>query len=83
MFKHLDERVLGVILRLFNKVWALGKLPCGWKHLIVIPILEDGKDSTSPIFISSDFSCFSYLQINGEDGEQSLGFLPGKEQSPV
>ena len=48
MFKHLDDRVLGVILRLFNKVWALGKLPCDWKHSIVIPILKDGKDRTAP-----------------------------------
>jgi len=40
--------VLGVILRFFNKVWALGKLPCDWKHSIVIPILKDGKDSTAP-----------------------------------
>ena len=48
MFKHLDDRVLDVILRFFNEVWALGKLPCDWKHSIVITILKDGKDSTAP-----------------------------------
>ena len=48
MFKHLEDWVLDVILILFNQVWAFAKLPCDWKHSIVIPILKDGKHSTAP-----------------------------------
>lgn len=37
------------VLRMFNVIWAEGKLPNTWKHGIVIPILKAGKDGRRPV----------------------------------
>ena len=48
MFKHMDDRVLGVFLELLNNAWSWGKLPHNWKHSVVIPIHKVGKDPSNP-----------------------------------
>ena len=55
---HLPTVAKNVVVRLFNKVWTEGKLPCVWKRAIVIPILKAGKDgraaeSYRPIALTS------------------------------
>lgn len=48
MLKHLGERSLLKLLKVFNKVWKEGKLPVAWKEAVVIPIRKPGKDPSKP-----------------------------------
>lgn len=46
MIKHLSDTSLISILKLFNKIWEVGKLPMSWKHGVIIPIGKHSKDHT-------------------------------------
>ncbi|CAJ1057684.1 RNA-directed DNA polymerase from mobile element jockey [Xyrichtys novacula] len=48
MLDHMDDRSLGVILKLFNKVWESGEVPQAWKHSVIVPILKPGKGASDP-----------------------------------
>ena len=48
MLKHLGEKTLKELLKLYNKVWEKGRLPAVWKEAVVIPIRKPGKDPVKP-----------------------------------
>lgn len=59
MIKNLSDFSLNCVLRLFNQVWSIGRLPSVWKHGIIIPVLKPAKnkhDATSyrPIALTSN-----------------------------
>jgi len=37
MLKYANDRILKVVLDLYNKIWIEGRMPKSWKHAIVIP----------------------------------------------
>lgn len=56
MLAHMTENTLGIVLRLFNRVWDTGLLPSVWKQAIIVPVLKPGKDSSiyRPIALTSN-----------------------------
>ena len=48
MLKHLGVLASMKLLGFYNKVWAVGKLPTGWKDAMIIPIRKPGKDPSNP-----------------------------------
>lgn len=48
MLAHMSDRALGVVLKLFNKIWDTGKIPAKWKESVIIPIPKPGKDPSNP-----------------------------------
>ena len=45
--KHLGVLASMKLLGFYNKVWAVGKLPTGWKDAVIIPIRKPGKDPSN------------------------------------
>jgi len=43
MFKHLPEKVIDVLMKLYNTIWSKGEIPTNWLHSIVIPIHKANK----------------------------------------
>lgn len=39
---HIDTHMS--LLTIFNRIWAVGYLPCSWKEAIVVPVLKQRKD---------------------------------------
>lgn len=59
MIGKLSDVALFKLLKLYNKIWAEGKLPSAWKHSIVIPVGKPGKDRSEatnyrPIALTSN-----------------------------
>ena len=48
MLKNLAPSGKMLLLRLFNRIYKEGKMPKEWKEAYIIPILKEGKTSTSP-----------------------------------
>lgn len=48
MFKHLSDKMLTLVLRLYNRIWNEGIIPKAWNQAIVMPIVKPGKDPSSP-----------------------------------
>ncbi len=46
MLKYANDRILKVVLDLYNKIWVEGRMPRAWKHAIIIPIAKPGKDAS-------------------------------------
>ncbi len=44
MFQNLPEKILEVVLYLFNKIWKEGKMPKSWKSALILPFKKFGKD---------------------------------------
>lgn len=47
MFQKLPEKVLQIILQLFNKIWEEGKIPKSWKSALILPFNKPGKNSNN------------------------------------
>lgn len=48
MLSHLSEPAIEALLRFFNKVWVLGKIPKAWRNAIIVPFLTPGNSPASP-----------------------------------
>ena len=48
ILKKLPNKILKIILKLYNFIWSQGALPVVWKHSIVQPLLKPGKCPKSP-----------------------------------
>ena len=48
MLKHLSRDTLNRLLDLYNSSWTKGTTPTDWGHSIIVPILKNGKDPSSP-----------------------------------
>ena len=48
MLKHFPKSSLLPVLKFYNKIWNVGKIPQDWKHSIVLPLFKNGKDPTTP-----------------------------------
>ena len=42
MLKHLPEKAMQFLLKLFNSIWQNHNFPNSWREAIVIPILKQG-----------------------------------------
>lgn len=69
MFKQFSNKSLSVILLFMNRIWFLQKLPCQWKHSVIIPSFKTGKDpsdpqSYRPIALTSNFVKIMEKMVN-------------------
>ena len=48
MLKNLGRNGKELLLKLMNRIYKEGKLPKQWKEAYIIPILKEGKESSSP-----------------------------------
>lgn len=93
MFKHLSDKTLNVILKLYNKIWKEGVIPKTWKQAVVILIVKPGKDpnlpgSYRPIALTSNLcklmekiivKCLSYdLEKKKKYSKYQCGFRSGR-----
>ena len=47
MIKHLPEKAISHLHRLFQRCWESGSIPQIWKDSIIVPILKSGKPSSA------------------------------------
>lgn len=50
MIWNLPDKLVNIVLELFNEIWDLGLLPSQWAEAIQIPILKKGKDASNPLY---------------------------------
>jgi ribonuclease HI/endonuclease/exonuclease/phosphatase family metal-dependent hydrolase len=48
MMKHLPRQSLKILLKLYNQIWASGRLPTDFKHSEIIAFPKPDKDHTNP-----------------------------------
>ena len=49
LLKHLPDKCLRTLLKLFNGIWESGIIPPSWKEATIIPIPKPGKDHTNAL----------------------------------
>jgi ribonuclease HI len=48
LIQHFPSVTLLELLKLYNRCWISGIVPCYWKHATVVPVLKQGKSPTNP-----------------------------------